>query len=254
MRRLEGSHGVVRVDDEVRGVNVVALEHHFHDLWLVDGAFLHEVDDLVLVVDGMVDVVVKLYLDLVLQLTGLVHEVLVLRYWCEVFTILSEEVELSDVRPGEVAVTHRVHRPDADVLAAAQQVHLVDLAVKRLPVLGERHPGEAVASVEDRESDLPLPHERVDEEDVPAERHGEHVGAVGVLHVDLGVLDVVARPEKHLTLTVELKRLGWLVDLVGTLEVLCGALSQFSLRGVDNLVQVINLFEATLGGLHHSAG
>ena len=39
---------VLCVDHVVARVDVVALQHLLEDLWLVHGAFLHEVDDLVL--------------------------------------------------------------------------------------------------------------------------------------------------------------------------------------------------------------
>lgn len=39
---------VLRVDREVARVDVIPLQHHLKDLWLMNGAFLHEADDLVL--------------------------------------------------------------------------------------------------------------------------------------------------------------------------------------------------------------
>lgn len=155
---------MVGVDCEVRCVDVVALQHHLENLRLVHCAFLHKVDDLVLVVDRVIDIVVQLSHHLVLQLAGLGHEVLVFRHEGKVFTIFGQQIELGDMCPREVEIAHGVHRPDADVLTTSQQVHLVDFTIERLPVLSQRHPGKAVRSVEDREGHLPLPHEWIDEE------------------------------------------------------------------------------------------
>ena len=65
------THGVVSVDGEVTSVDVVSLEDLLEHFRLVDSAFLHKVDDLILLDDGMLGVVVKLALDLVLELTTL---------------------------------------------------------------------------------------------------------------------------------------------------------------------------------------
>jgi len=57
---------VLSVDSEVTRVDVVALHHHLEDLWLVDSALLHEIDDLILHHDGMVNIVVQLHLNFIL--------------------------------------------------------------------------------------------------------------------------------------------------------------------------------------------
>ena len=113
------------------------------------------------------------------------------------------------------------------------------------------HPGERVSQVEEGASDLPRPHERVHEEEVPGERHQAIIHAVGVLEVDRRVLNVVATIEQELTLTVELNGLGWLIDAVGTLEVLLGTLGKLSLGRVDDLMQVVDLAELSLWDVAH---
>lgn len=129
----------------------------------------------------------------------------------------------------------------------------MDLAIEVLPVGGERNPREAVDGVEDGQGNLPLPEERVDEEEVPAERDRQHLRAVGVLEVDLTVLDVIARPEEHLTLTVEFERLRRLVDLISALKILDGTGVLLLLSSVDDLVQVVHLSEVShlIGSKHH---
>mgnify|MGYP003330991012 FL=1 len=130
------THGVVSVDGEVASVDVVSLEDHLEHLRLVDSAFLHKVDDLILLNDGMLCVVVKLALDLILELTALLQELLVLNRISEVLVIFSEQVGLIDVGPGVVSVSHGVLSPDTDVLATSQQEKLVNFPIKVLPVQG----------------------------------------------------------------------------------------------------------------------
>lgn len=204
---LTETHRVISVDCEVTCINVVALEDHFEDLWLVDCAFLHETDDLVLLGDGLLDVVVQLHLDFVLDLAGLVEEVFVFWWVREVLSILSQQVELADVGPRVVPVAHWVHRPNPHVLTTSQQVHPVDFPVKILPVQGERDPSEAVGRPEHRQCELPVPHHGIDEEQVPGKRNGQHVCAVWVLQVDRAVLNVVATPQEQLTFAIELQGL-----------------------------------------------
>jgi len=96
---LVESDRVVSVDREVSGVDVVALEHHLEDLWLVHSALLHEVYDLVLHDDCMVNVVIQLHLDLILKLAALVKWLLVLNWLSEVLVVLGQEVHFADVGP-----------------------------------------------------------------------------------------------------------------------------------------------------------
>jgi len=60
------------------------------------------------------------------------------------------------------------------------------------------------------------------------------------------VLDVVARVKQHLTLSIKLKRLAWLIYFFCPLEVFSATLGELSLSGVNDLVQVVDLSEATL--------
>ena len=79
----------------------------------------------------------------------------------------------------------------------------MDLLVQRFPIKRYRHPSETVCGVKYGQSELPVPHERVDEENVPRERHHRHLSAVRVLQVHGTVLDIITRPKKKFSLTVE---------------------------------------------------
>lgn len=68
----------------------------------------------------MIDVVVKLDIDLVLQLTIFLEEVFVIDGICKVLIIFGEEVHFAVVGPGVELISHRVLRPNADVLAASK--------------------------------------------------------------------------------------------------------------------------------------
>mmetsp|Transcript_18165 Transcript_18165/g.31060 ORF Transcript_18165/g.31060 Transcript_18165/m.31060 type:complete len:302 (-) Transcript_18165:38-943(-) len=241
---LVSSDGVVRVDGEVGGVDVVASKRHLEELGVVDDALLHEGDDLVLVSDAVVDVVVELHQYLVGDLTALIEELDLVGVG-EVEAVLSENVELADVRPGVEAVAHGVHGPDAHVLATSEQVHPVDLSVQALPVEGHGQPGERVDEVEGGEVGCPVEVEGVDEENVPRERHAQNLRAVGVLQVDRAVLDVVATPQQQFSLPVELDGGIGLVHLVRLLDDLRRSLLQLTLGRVDHLVQVVDVTEAS---------
>lgn len=54
------------------------------------------------------------------------------------------------------------------------------------------HPSERIGQVENRANDLPLPHEGIDEVDVPSNRHEAIVHAVRVLEVNLAVPNVLS--------------------------------------------------------------
>lgn len=234
---------MVGIDSEIARVNVVAFEHHFKNFWLVHRALLHETYHFVLLSDGLFHIVIKLNLDFILNLTCLREEVLVLWRICEVFTIFSQQVELADVRPGVESVAHWVHGPNADVLAAPQQVHLVDFAIEILPVEGQWDPGQAVGGPEQRQGELPIPHQGIDEENVPGQWHAEHLCAIRVLQVDRTVLNIVAAPKQQFALTIELERLRWLVNFVCSLEILSGTACELLLRGVNDFVKIVHLSE-----------
>ena len=163
---LVESEIVLSVDDEVRCVNVVALNDHLKDLRLMHGALLHKVDDLVLDHHSVVHIVIQLHLHFILQLSCLVQELLVFNWFSEILVVLSEEVEFADVRPGVESVSEGVLSPDADVFASPEEVELVDLLLEVLPVEDVREPKEGVAQIEDHGGHLPRPGKRVDEEDV----------------------------------------------------------------------------------------
>ena len=236
-----------RVNGEVLRVNIVALHDHVKYFGLMHGALLHEVNDLILHIDRLIDVVVQLHLQLVLQLSILLQKDFVIDRVREILVIFSQEMEFAVVGPGVPLVPHGVLRPNAHIFAPSEQKKLVDLLVEVFPVEDVGEPGEAVRAVEEGKSDVPVPHEGVHKEDVPTEGHEAVVHAVGVLEVDRRVLDVVARVEKQLTLAVELNRLRWLVHLVCALKILVRSLSQLSVGCVNYFVQVVDLSEAASG-------
>ena len=172
------------VDDEVGGVNVVALHDHLENFRLVHRALLHELDHLVLHCDCMVNVVVKLDLELVLELSVFLEEVFIVDGIGEVLVILSQQVHLAVVGPGVEPVTHWVLSPYADILASSKEQKSMDFLVEGLPVENVGHPGKRVGAVQEGQSNLPGPHEWVHEEEVPREGHQAVVHAVWVLKVD----------------------------------------------------------------------
>ena len=107
------------VNHEVARVNIVSLHYHLKDLRLMDGALFHKLDALVLNCDRMVHIVVKLNLNLVLQLSVLLHEIWILVRVGEVMTVLSEESDLAIVCPGVESVSHGVLRPNAHIFSTS---------------------------------------------------------------------------------------------------------------------------------------
>ena len=55
---LVEAHGLLCVDDEVACINVVAFHDHLEDFRLVNSAFLHEADALILNGDHVVHIVI----------------------------------------------------------------------------------------------------------------------------------------------------------------------------------------------------
>lgn len=149
MRWLSEAHGVIGVDREVTGINVVTLEDHFENLRLVDCTLLHETYDLVLLGYCLLNVVVQLDLNFILDLTGLGEEILVFRGERKVLSILGQEMELAHMSPRVIPITHWIHRPNSHILATPQQVHPVNFPVEILPIEGEGNPGKAVRRPED---------------------------------------------------------------------------------------------------------
>jgi len=90
---------------------------------------------------------------------------------------------------------------------------------------------------------LPVPHEWVDEENVPRERHHRHLSAVRVLQVHGTVLDIITRPKKKFSLTVELQGVRWLIHFVCSFQILCSSLLQFGFSGINNLMKIMHLSE-----------
>jgi len=129
------------VDGEVARVNIVALHDHLEDFGLMNSTLLHEVDDLILDCDGVINVVVKLHLKLVLKLSVFLEEVFVVDGISKVFIIFSKEIHLAVVGPRVESVSHRVLRPNSHVLAATKKEKSMDLLVETFPVKNVGHPG-----------------------------------------------------------------------------------------------------------------
>ena len=100
-----------------------------------------------------------------------------------------------------------------------------------------------MCAIEESEAELPAHAKWVNKEYVPGEGHRTIIEAVGILEVNCGVLDVVAREQKQFSLSVEFKSLRWLVHLVSSLQILVCTLGQLSLVCVNNLMQVVHLSE-----------
>ena len=119
----------------------------------------------------------------------------------------------------------------------------MNLLIETLPIHTHGNPCQGIDRVEDAQGHLPVPHEGVDEEQVPGEWHHGHLSAVWILEINGTVFNVVATPKEQLSLTVELKGLGWLVDLISSFQILGGSLGQFGLGSVDDLMEVVHLTE-----------
>lgn len=122
----------------------------------------------------------------------------------------------------------------------------MDLLLEVLPIEDMGEPGEASADIEEDLGQLPGPAEGVDEEDVPGQGDQGVIDHVGVLKVDGRVLDVVAGVDQEFTITVEFKGLRWLVHLICAFQILGRTLSELSLCCPYDLVQILNLAEASL--------
>ena len=57
------------VNNEVTGINVIALDNHIEYFWVMNSTLFHEVNNLILDNNGVVNIVIELNLDLVLKLT-----------------------------------------------------------------------------------------------------------------------------------------------------------------------------------------
>ena len=157
MVRLVESDTMICVYAEVTCVDVIPFHNHLEDLWLVYCALLHEVYDLVLNHNRVIYVVIKLNLHLVLQLTGLIKELLLFHWLREIFIVFGQKVEFTDVSPRVESITHWVLSPHSHVLATSEKVHLVNLPLEMFPVEDMRHPEESICEIEDALSELPRP-------------------------------------------------------------------------------------------------
>ena len=119
MSWLKVPEGVVCVDDEVRCIYIVAFEDHLEYLWLMDSTLLHEIDDLVLDSDCMVDIVIKLNLNFILKLTGFCEEIFIFYWISKVLVIFCQEIELTDMCPRIVSISHRIHGPNSYIFTSS---------------------------------------------------------------------------------------------------------------------------------------
>ena len=116
---LVEAHSLSCVDREVASVNVVTFHDHFENFRLVDSAFFHKADDLVLHHHSVINIVVKLNCDLVLELTILAQEVFFVDRVSKVLLVLSQKVDLAIGSPRVEPIAHGVLRPNAHVLASS---------------------------------------------------------------------------------------------------------------------------------------
>lgn len=115
------AHGLSGVDSEVARVDIVALHDHIEDFRLMNSAFFHEVDHLILNCKSMVNIVIQLDLELVFELTVLLQEGLVVYGIGKVHVVFSEQVHLTVVGPRVEPISHGVLRPNAAVLTASEE-------------------------------------------------------------------------------------------------------------------------------------
>lgn len=205
---------IFRVDNEIARVDVVALQHLFEQLGLVHRAFFHEGNNLILLHNCVFAIVVQLNLHFVLQLPGFRQKRLGIDIFDELLVILGNEVRLANVGPGVVFVAHWVLGPDPHVLASSEEEEFVDFAVEGFPVHNVGHPGGAARTPEESAEHHPVPAEGVHEVPVDGEGDERIVHNVRVFEVDDRVLDVIARVEQDLSLSVEFNRLGRLIYFI----------------------------------------
>lgn len=157
MVRLVESDTMICVYAEVTCIDVVSFHNHLEDLRLIYCALLHEVYDLVLNNNCMIHVVIKLNLQLVLQLADLIKELLLFHWLREIFIVFGQEVHFTDVSPRVESITHWVASIYSHVLATSEKVQFVNLPLEMFPVEYVRHPEENVCEIEDALSELPRP-------------------------------------------------------------------------------------------------
>lgn len=145
------SDRVIGVDNKVGSINIVSFKGHLEHLWLMHCSFLHEEDNFILDYDRLIDIVIKLYLSLILELTSLVEEVLIIDWISEVLTIFGNEVELSDISPRVEPISHWVHGMDFNILTTSKQVQSVNFLIEMFPIEHLWHPCEAIGDIENRE-------------------------------------------------------------------------------------------------------
>lgn len=122
----------------------------------------------------------------------------------------------------------------------------MDLLLEVLPVEYVWQPAETARKIEDDLGELPRPGEGIDEEDIEGEGDEGIVHHIRILEVNSTILNVIAREQEELTITVELESLRWLINLIGSLQILSSTLSQLSLICPDDFVQVLDLAEPSL--------
>ncbi len=56
--RFVESNIILCINNEITGIDVVALKYHLEDLWLMNSALLHKVNNLILNNNSVVDIVI----------------------------------------------------------------------------------------------------------------------------------------------------------------------------------------------------
>lgn len=122
MDTFVGSQVVSGVDAEIAGVNMESLGHGFEQFWMVDGSFLHEVEQLVLLGNTLLSEVVQLDSQFVLELSFL-GEIVGFISVIEVLIILGQWMEELVFSPGGDSVSSKSGHLDLAELTSSQKVH-----------------------------------------------------------------------------------------------------------------------------------
>jgi hypothetical protein len=119
----------------------------------------------------------------------------------------------------------------------------MDFSIQVLPIQNMRQPSQTVSSIKERKSEVPWHSERIYEKDVPRKRDKSIIHNVRVFQIDLRVLNIVTRVQKHFSLSVELTSLRWLIHFVSSFQILISTLGHFNIVSVCYFVEIVNLTE-----------
>jgi len=76
-----------------------------------------------------------------------------------------------------------------------------------LPIENMRHPSNTISEIEQAESHMPCPREWIDKENVVSKRNHSIIHYIRIFQVDSAILDVIARVDKELSISVKFKSL-----------------------------------------------